>query len=396
MAGIAAWRSAALILLVLGYSTVADVPPELKAGRWFNNPVFRLNDHRDVLLFFFVVNDSPSAKEGLRWVEKLNRLANRPDVVVIGLTSASRAATEKFIEAAKPRFAIGAASASARDYKITKFPSVIRLERHRGEAKKGGADQFVVPSGLDPNWEPIEYAGLEALDAKLAATNEGGGYVEPDLASMTLVELKAFAAGDSFGMDRATAVQMVFQAVPHDEFVKYADERLDAESNPWAKGTLRYYRDVAAGVRKDDAQQSASARAVNEFEKNPDDASWAEVRAYLAQTNEDRGDFNKVWTAYQSHVTEGSADALVRRHAIHDLWHRCADDDSVRSALLQAAGLDPDHSIRMIATMALGERCEVGDEEAALRLDQIADIETEILNTRPMMERVAERIRGGP
>ena len=55
--------------------------------------------------------------------------------------------------------------------------------------------------------------------------------------------------------------------------------------------------------------------------------------------------------------------------------------------------LDP--SIRMIATMGLGEICASGDNEVADFLQEMAALEENITRVRPMMEYVSHIIRTG-
>lgn len=372
-----------------GIAAAADWPsrvPELKAGHWYNNPVFKIHDERDVLLFFFVVDDSPMGKESLRYVEALNRLSRSPDLVVIGLSSQPRAAVVAFIEKAKVRFTVGATSSSAKDYRITRFPALVRIPRPVGEVKAS-------PSASEAAWTRMELAELERWASDLGTTDDAGAPKALDLAAMSVEELKAFCASDALGMDRATAVRLLFQALPREDFIKLAAERLKTEQSPWPRNSLRYYMDVASGARQDDDRQSPSAAAANAYRANPDAPEWSKVKKYI--DSESRASFDAMWEAYQTHCTDDPADVLVRRMAVEDMWHKCEDQESARFGLLQALTADVDPSIRMIAAMALGERCVTGDVEAADIIDRAARSEPELLRTKPMMEFVAENIRKG-
>ncbi|HMQ14728.1 MAG TPA: hypothetical protein PKC49_02030 [Phycisphaerae bacterium] len=72
-----------------------------------------------------------------------------------------------------------------------------------------------------------------------------------------------------------------------------------------------------------------------------------------------------------------------------------ADRAGALEALRQIVSIDADPSIRLVATMKLGELSPTGDFETAGLLDELARLEPNELRVRSMMEYVANLIRTG-
>ncbi|RMF83476.1 MAG: hypothetical protein D6744_04580, partial [Planctomycetota bacterium] len=106
----AAWTFT--LLVGMSAPVVAEDAMRLDARYWFNNPVFRLHDDRAVVLFLFEVRERD--RSTLEAVRALNRVAARPDTVVIGLTPDGRQEVETFIRRHRVRFTVGAGSRNAR------------------------------------------------------------------------------------------------------------------------------------------------------------------------------------------------------------------------------------------------------------------------------------------
>lgn len=359
--------------------------PELQAVRWFNNPVFRLEDDRKVLLFFFDIDPNKDARETLRHVEQINVLTKQKDWVVIGLTSARPSEVESFIREHRVRFTVGAGSKSSRDYKVDRFPRLIVVDRKSGKRETGEAA---------PGFSEMD---LEALTRMNRSAAPQASDFWPELSKMDVAELRDYLESDAHGMDRAGAVGHLFEQMGNEEFVRYAEDRIKVETDPWARGKLRYYAEVARGVRADDDGPSPSARALTAMNEDPTNEIWAPIRAYEALPEAERADADKVFSIYQSSSGDSPVDSLIRRAATTDLWRRCASSHQpvVRKRLLQIAAADPDASIRMIACMALGKVCAVGDTEAADFLESLAEHEPETVRTKPMMEYVSHYLRTG-
>ncbi len=127
--------AALLSCLALVASPTPEPParPEVHAKAWFNNPPFRLNDDRDVVLLFFSAKDPERSLTPI--VRRLNQVCRRPDTVVLGLTADGRGEAQAFIKRYRVQFTIGASSRSPRDFKIAKTPAIIRIKRKWSTAR---------------------------------------------------------------------------------------------------------------------------------------------------------------------------------------------------------------------------------------------------------------------
>lgn len=318
---------------------------------------------------FFFETDGRQREATERAISRLNRLTARPDWLVIGLSPDRRAKVAPFIERQRIRFCVGAGSRSAKRLGVESLPGLLVIDR------KGEQPRRAVPldevDALTPEWTREQ---IQALDS-------------PD-------ELRAFIESDYDGMTRAARVHKLHAALDSDSFLEFVEERLPVENDAWVRGSLRFHRDAARGAPRNDERLSRSATALNSFEENQADPRWAKVRLYGA-SDADRADFAKLHEAYKTNASDDPADALVRRFATEDLWHRCTDRAAARELLLQIVQIDPDYSVRMIAAMALGEVCPVGDVATANLLEDLARQEPNVLRVRPMMEYVSQYLRTG-
>lgn len=320
-----------------------------------------------MLLFF---RTERPGRELLRTVALLERVARRDDAVVIGLTPDSRARAQDFIEKHRVRFTIGAESRCARDFGVEEFPALRVIDpRDRGRA-----------ADVDPAW----------LDQFASDAPES----EPQDQDAWLRVLRSGPAGADADARRA-AVRQLFEILSVEEFVAVADELIAAESNPFVRGELRHRRALALGEDRTDDRQARSAAAMRGFIQNPEDPQWAPVRQYLAG----RTPAAPVPVLLDDYLARIDSDAptevLTRRMIVERLLGASADRAGALEALRQIVSIDADPSIRLVATMKLGELSPTGDFETAGLLDELARLEPNELRVRPMMEYVANLIRTG-
>ncbi|GIK17027.1 MAG: hypothetical protein BroJett003_19910 [Planctomycetota bacterium] len=379
---------------------------EISAHRWFNNPVFKLKDDRDVLLFFFTLGANEAGKESLRTAEKLNRLCDNPKLVVIGLTTAPASQVERFIKQHHIRFTVGSGSRSATAFRVEKFPTVLRIDRRSPASDEPSLHIVQTVAWVSLNGEAIDRlvdATAASTDsASLPTSGEGNPWTRrfSSLQEMDVIDLMNFIEDvesdrEYQGWSRAAAVRVLSESAPKEDFLEFAAARLAVESNARVRCNLKYYTDVVSGLRKDDEGQSVSAKAFLAFRDDPEQESWGPVRAYQALGEQERGNGRRLLEMYHGHFADDPANTLVRRMVVEDLWHRCTDDIQVRNALMEVISMDPDASIRMIAAMGLTKRCATGDIEVAEFLEAMAEIEPNLKGTRPMLEYAAGRIRTG-
>lgn len=357
----------------------ADVP-EIRARHWFNNPVYRLHDNREVILFFFTSARREQAEASARIAAKLNRLAQRPDVVVIGLTPDSRLRARRFLERHRVRFTIGANSRSHRDFGIRRLPALVRIE----PARHSTATLLPVAQldALLPPPEPKEQ-GTAAVDTGAEVPAE----------QIEELRRRVADAGAPPGVRKA-AVRELADLLAPEEFVALAEERLALEEDPWVRGALRFYRDLANGTERYEYIPSPSTRCEREYNRDPQAPEWRAVRQFSARLETMSAD--ELYQAYLAHPTDSPTDLLIRRLATIEMF-RCtgADRPAARKALLQIVATEQDAGIRMYAAMSLSEVCSVGDDEAAGELEALAEVEPDLLMVRPMLEYVGQYLRTG-
>lgn len=372
------WKKVSVALFVtmcaaLPSDRAAANEPSIYARHWFNNPIYRLNDDRRVVLFFFSTTDRDSA----RWAAVLNRYARRKDTIIIGLTRDKREQAERFIRKHKVRFTIGAESRSARTFKIDKLPSLLLVE--------GRDRSYVQPLQIDeldqllPAWDPEdESIGIRSLDK---------GQLE------SLLESRAEATR------RRTALGLLWKQHGSNDpeaFVEYAQSQLAEARHPYVRAGLEYYIDVASGVPRNDKEASPSLGYWRDYLADRDGEDWKSVRDFEKKVHgAGTTSVKELLNDYDRHWTETPADIVVRELAVRHL-NRSSDRVGARSALIHIlkAG-DPDAAIRRHAAWGFFRIAEVGDAEVIGLLSALAQTETNRYSNKPTMETVVRYLRTG-
>lgn len=366
-------------------------PPEVEARWWINNPPYRLYDDRKVVLYFFNATDKRSDAA----VERLNRLAVRKDVVVIGLTSSGRRAAEAFAKRTRARMTIGAGSRSARAFGARDLPALLWIERRGAPAAPVELPQLerVLPAPTDAASQPADWGDLN--DEALRQRQSEG---------LALDGLDADALQDVIESDdsperRRTAVGKLWDAIGTartQEFVEFADAQLGAESDPWVRGQLRYYLARARGNPEPQWTQSPSNAALQEYTKNRESPAWGPVREFEAKLPSLSP--SALLDEFRRHPNSDAQDLLFRRLIVQRLGAPKQDDArraASRAALLEIVENERDRSIRLHAVGGLASVCKTPDLEAASRLEALAEREPDLANLGPMMERTAQHLRRG-
>lgn len=347
---------------------------EIDARHWFNNPVFRLRDDRKVILFFFKCD----SKEGAKWAARLNRMTRRPDLVIIGLTDDSQSQAERFIKRRNPRFTIGAGSRTAKRLGIREMPA-LRVIEGKDRARVRVAESIQVLVTMLPDWQQ------SVSDIETAS------------------DLMDFVSSDALGRNREAAIRKLFEMLPPErrgELVALAESQLPIEPDPFVRGTLRLYRDLALGVRQTAWEQSASNAYSRDFRRDPHDAEWVAAHAFMSEKLDLPAP--RLLGEFRTHQSNDPNDIVIRRLIVERLDDRGAAAEredpyraGARTALMEILPEEPDRSIRLAATSALARVCEFGDKEVIEFLEALAPSEPNDQLVRPMMEYVAYRLRTG-
>lgn len=358
----------ALAVLVQAASE-GSAAPEIDARMWFNLPDYRLHDKREAVLFFFQSRDERSAK----LIPRLNRLHRKPDVVVIGLSEESPKTLEAYIAKHKIRFCVGAGSGSAKKYKVTKFPTLIRL---RGERR---ADPVILEqSEFDayiPDWGPDEEETVKRLE--------------------DVAELMTFVATAKDNRGRQTACVKLYHKLSPEEFEAYAEEVLAFEGNPYIRRAVEFLaRRPTEAELAIETDLPTSSKYQNDYDKNPDAPEWAAARKFSEGMPLRERTLEQLTEEYWQHASDDANDVLIRYFVAKALNFRPHEErDMLRDALFDIIPREPDRGIRTYLVGALMVQTETGDEELAAFYEAQAERETSAFRLKPFMDYLAFAIR---
>jgi len=358
----------AAVLAVVSPAGLALAPPaaleKIDAKAWFNTTQLPKED-ADYVLLFFTLRSERESRETVRHLGTLNRLDRSPSICVLGLTPEPAERIESFLKKHEVRFAIGTGSRCWRRFGVRRPPALIWLGR-----------------------------GEEARPLSFEQASELARGVPAEVAEFSKAELLEYVVGDANGHARAGAIGRLYAKMDREEYIAFAESRIPEESNPWVRGRLEYFLHLARGIPRADDELTDSAYAYRLFSENPDAPEWREVQTYLKACKERKLGVEELRAEYLKRETMAPHDVLIRRLVTEHLW-KAPDRAAARGALMEIIAMELDPSIRMIATMALGEICPTGDAEAADFLTQMAAQEENITRVRPMMEYVSHMIRTG-
>lgn len=342
----------------------ARPPRELHARTWFNLSPVRLETQPDVLLYFFCPEDAELRRD----VNVLNRVAARRDVHVVALTEADGAAVEKLIERHRIRFCVGAGSRSAHGFGIERTPTVLLVRRSDCKPVMEAVDTKVLP-GLVPSWLRDGAMAAEVSDP---------------------LDLMQFISGPGDSIERRAAVKRLYEQVGAEDFIEYASAEAAAEINPDVRNHLEFWARAAAGEDVQ-GQMLAPSMAVERQFDGPDRA------AFPAAANFDRSRLRSAESLekqYAAHFADDPEDLLLRKWCVDALF-ALEDKAARREICMRLLPAETDFGLRALLTSALVQSCEVGDEEAAELLEELAKRESNIFHVRPWMENSVIFLRTG-
>jgi len=350
---------------------------ELQAESWLNPLSIRVPEDRTyVLLFFSTVQE----REVKPWIEKLNTIDRREDVVVIGLSAESKERVSKFVEQQKVRFAVGAKSKAYKKFDIKRFPQVIVLSPK-------GRSGAIAPETID----------LERLDRRFPPPPEKAPLTSGAFDEGSPLELlRRHAREDSERSESLRALGMLRKRISPEEFLDFCDQLLDQEENVFRRGNVLFQRqlgDPSIPESEKEPLLSPSSDARRMSRENPDDPQWVPVREYI--DGADKRTAEQLFQDYLDHPGDNPADVMIRRN-IPDYLARTPDKQRARELLMQMFPMESDAATRMgIAFSFAGEVCQPGDFEVADFLEQQLQTERNVRTARPAMEYVIRYLRTG-
>jgi hypothetical protein len=339
---------------------------KLTAERWFNADERADRGQRPALLILFF---ETQGRENARWAREVNRIARRPDLEVVGVSPDEPGEVERFIRRHRLRFRIGAGSRSASVFGVHGFPALRRIERDR-------PDEATV----------VELTGLRDLGRNWSAlTGE-------DVSRLEQWELMALAESDADGEVRVAAIDRLYHVADPNTFIRFAEERLPVEPDPWARGHLEFLSDIRRGIARQDHEEPPSVTALHAFREQPESPEWSRAREFRAASAHMSP--AALGERYALESVEDPCGAMIRRFILQDL-QQSTDRKAARRVLMDILRTEQDRSLRLNAVAALGKVCRVGDREAADFLDELAAREANVLHVRPILEYTSLYLRTG-
>lgn len=315
-----------IVLSLACLTTVATATPPhgLTAEKWLNGLTIRQEDPRTYVVLFFDTARPQSREEHRALqdeVERLNKLARRTDVLVVGVTPQREAVARQFVERYKPRFAIGVQCGSHRSFGVTRFPAVVVV---KGESRQS----------FDA-WSVDEWEALEELLGP-----------EPEGATRPLEELSTEELQDRIekrGYPSNSLLDILRIRMDPEAFLAYCDE-LERKAAPgtWL-GDLNYQRHLADAnvpVKQPPTTPAIDAIRKAQREGTRKTSEWRQ----LLSTKETWSD-EEILDLYTQHSGDGPEDLVYRADLATAL--ESTKNPQYAYALLDMLEAEPDAGIRL-------------------------------------------------
>lgn len=350
----------------------------LRAAQWHNLQTLELSvGPRTYLLYLFstrLAGDPP-----VDLVAALNRLDQRPDVVVYGLSPDSPERVAKYIEQSRIRFAVGSGAQKLRGFGVTAWPAVFAVHASCDAEDEPPRQIDATVAVLRGFERRLATARAESREDKQPTSSPTTTQEQVELAGETKTLKQAALSDDDSGV-RRRAITRLSEIMEPRAFVAFCDEVLAApppaksNRNWWLRGY--WYTDVAH------AQQLANPDVTKErplvtffdlarMQKGADavDLAAAEgIKAGLPTKSVD-----EIRDLYLEHLTNLPVELLIRG-AIRDYFEeRPFSCTECRQFVAEVYPYEPDSALRNNLVSALAELCPPGDEGAIGIARQIAE-----------------------
>lgn len=356
-----------LWVLILPIVVPAGVDAKgVTAEKWINRLTIRFDgDARTVILFF----DSKQTQDLRDSVERLNKIARRNDVVVIGVTPEREDRAREVIRKFGMRFAVGVQSSSYKAFNVKRFPQVVYIERNKVTAIE------------DFDWVERQLGDPPDM-------NSGSPEELDEESLMELIDVQ----------DRLDLLETLRIRTDPGEFVSYCD-RLAAkrdEGLPWWSGELQYQRHLADATETPKQPESTPARDARREARR----SGTRKREELAELYESRDSwsYDDVMEVYTRHIGDDPEDMVYRADWVLQLGR--SDDPTHVPALLDMLNQENDAANRGLISFAIGEihtTSALADPEYVIRrLEKHLETEENIRWGRPAVELTIDLLRRFP
>ena len=368
----------ALIFLacgVIGAGGPESKSTEIKVERWFNAPTLRTPENRTYVILFF---STLQAAETRPYLEVLEKLRQRRDVLVLALSAESASRVERFVGEEKIGLPVGARSRLHKQLKVPRFPAVVVLDPKPKEVQ---ATPEIIHDVARVNDFLNDFAGESEAPS---------GQFDK---SSTLAVLKHHARQDPDAEQRGRALELLRGRLEPKAFMKLCDELLTSAEGTSERGSISYLKHLAdPAVPEKEALLAPSSVAANAMRDNPDDPIWEPVRQYAA--NIEWLSPNELMRDYSQHDGDSPDESLVRREIALQIG-KLADKAQARGMFMQMLPGEKDAGVRAYIVGEFWTSCEIGDIEAAEFLETQLAKEPNVRVVRPLMEVAIQCLRTG-
>lgn len=378
---------------ILTTASLAHEPATISAQQWFNLSTISIPAPPTRVLVFFSTR-LPDAFVPL--IPHLNRIDQRPDVVVYGLTPESSRRVETFVEQHRIKFAVGAGSPNDRHFGVRRWPQIVVL---KSSCRNMSADRAQVERTMAALTDLESRLNTDVGDDKATAATSA---IDPDKAqrSAEIDRLRAVALEDPDPEERMRALGILRTLLSPEGFLSVLDAVLSAEPPAWYQdwwqkrpiwyGDIAYMRHMADPSQPNKQGPPPGLLVIVQQEADLVDLAYAE--AYVGElrkmTNEELRD------EYLSHLSDADRDLLIRQKIEAVLMPR-SDSPEVRRVFLELLPYEPDAYMRYNLAGDIGFVCQPGDTEAIEVLNTALDAETDIRWARPMMQEAIHYLSTG-
>ncbi len=355
------------VMPLVGLSGGVDAKA-VTAEKWINRLSLRFdNDARYLILFF----DTKQTRGLRETVERLNKLARRSDVVVVGVTPEREQRVRKFLREYRVRFAIGVQSSSYKSFEVKRFPHVVYIEDQKST--------FI--------------EDLESLQDRLGEPPKVKGELPPE--ELDVEDLKQRIDAE----DRMDLLETLRIRTEPEAFLRFCDalaSKRNEEGIPWWQGNLAYQRHLVDDTFEIKQSDSTPARDVWMESRRLGTRKWVEVREMYASRNS--WSPAEVLDVYAKHLGDSPEDIVYRADWIMEIGR--SGNTSHVDALLDMLEIEGDAAMRNRIAAAIGEIHTStplpNPERAIRRLQDALEVEDNIKWGRSGLQLTLDLLRMNP
>lgn len=360
---------------------------QLRAAQWHNLHTLELEaGPRTCLLYLFSTRFAADPPVDL--IATLNRLDQRPDVVVFGLSPDGAERVAKYIDQKRICFAVGSGAQKLRGFGVTAWPAVfsVRVECARPSES---------PTRLDATVAALRKFERALADArnKMHSTSAPVPTEAPtDAAQKEIAALKETALTDDDEERRSTAINRLRELLEPKAFVAFCDELLAAPPPAradtfWMKRAFWYGNIAHAQHMADPGIADKQSRTTPLTEAQflaPDAIDSAAAEAFAKKLP--GKSYRQIRDMYLEHISTSSIDLLIRSEIMSFAYEAGWSCEQYKQLADEVLAYEPDASLRWELLAGIGNTCLPGDPEAIEIAQRAYDTDANIATGRAIAQ----------